>query len=276
MATINTFSINKNNTIKSLNTVYFNLQFSSGGSNPPITSGEGATGYSEEGHTWFFKTSTGQTSTASAIATSGSCQYTRGGEGTTQYKITGTLSYIKINKEWQREFLDWDFAIYDYAKYGYGVYETVSGNLITVYEYYERREDESGNYTYIYYVDYYELVYKETDREELEVSKSFNFYPHPVEFKFTGCTSGASWKIDDGLDSLITNIEKFQPQAQQWKSWKNQSAASACPSFSNNEGYLAASSMNSVYNYVGKGTPWKVGDEISAAMFNDLATAINN
>ena len=276
MATINTFSINKNKTISSLNTVYFNLRFSPSSSNPPITSGEGATGYSEEGHTWSFEASTGQTSTASAAATSGSCQYTRGGEGTTQYKITGILSYIKINKEWQREFQYRDFEIYDYAEYGYGVYEKVSGSSITVYEYYERREDALGNYTYVYYVEYYRLVYKETDREESEVSKSFNFYPHPTEFKFTGCTSGASWKIDDGLDSLITNIEKFQPQAQQWKSWKNQSAAGTCPSFANSEGYLAASSMNSVYNYVGKGTPWKVGDEISAAMFNDLATAINS
>lgn len=276
MATIDTFSIDKNNTTKSLNKVYFNLQFSSSSSKPPVTSGEGATGYSEEGHTWSFETSTGQASTALATAISGSCQYTRGGKGTTQYKITGTLSYTKINKKWQREFLDWDYAIYDYAKYGYSVYEKVSGKSITVYEYYDRQEDESGNYTYIYYVEYYELVYKETSREELEVSKSFYFYPHPVEFKFIGCTSGASWKIDDGLNSLITNIEEFYSQAQQWKSWKNQSAAGACPSFANSEGYLAANSMNSVYNYVGKGTPWESGDEISAAMFNDLATAINN
>lgn len=276
MATIDTFSIDKNNTTKSLNKVYFNLQFSSSSSKPPVTSGEGATGYSEEGHTWSFVTSTGQASTALATAISGSCQYTRGGEGKTQYKITGTLSYTKINKEWQRKFVDWDYVIYDHAEYGYGIREIVSGNSITVYEYYDRHEDELGNYTYIYYVEYYELVYKETSREELEVSKSFNFYPHPAEFKFTGCTSGATWKIDDGLNSLITNIEEFQPQAQQWKSWKNQSAASACPSFANSEGYLAALSMNSVYNYVGKGTPWKSGDEISAAMFNDLAAAINN
>jgi hypothetical protein len=210
MATINTFSINKNNTISSLNTVYFNLQFSPGGSNPPITSGEGATGYSEERHTWSFETSTGQTSTASATANSGSCQYTRGGEGTTQYKITGTLSYTKINKKWQRELQDWDYEIYDYAKYGYGAYEIVSESSITVYKYYERLEDESGNYTYIYYVEYYRLVYKETSREKLKVSKSFYFYPHPAEFEFTGCTSGAIWKIDDGLDSLITNINDFQ------------------------------------------------------------------
>lgn len=276
MATINTFSINKNNTTSSLNAVYFNLHFSVGGSNPPMSSGEGATGYSEEGHTWSFKTSTGQTSTASTTATGGSCQYSRGGEGTTQYKITGTLSYTKINKEWQREFQNWDFKTYSYAEYGYGTQEIVSGSSITIYEYYGRQEDAWGNYTYIYYVQYYKLVYKETGREELEISKSFNFYPHPAEFKFTGCTSGASWKIDDGLDSLITNIEEFQPQAQQWKSWKNQSAAGTCPSFANSEGYLAASSMNSVYNYVGKGTPWEVGDEISAAMFNDLATAINS
>jgi hypothetical protein len=34
--------------------------------------------------------------------------------------------------------------------------------------------------------------------------------------------------------------------------------------------------MNAVYDYVGEGTPWEVGDDISAAMFNDLATAINS
>lgn len=226
----------------------------------------GGTFRDESSYGWTFSTTGGSSS-------SSPCNYTPSGEGALTYTLKAILSYY-----YNEGYYDWERD--SYKKY-YDQLRVPNNNsggtwkVEYVVDYWWI--DEAGVRYYDYTEYYYTLkkIYQANNKLE-QKEMSVTFYPHPAEFTFTGCTSGARWKIDDGLDSLITNIEEFQPRAQQWKSWKNQSAAGTCPSFANSEGYLAASSMNSVYNYVGKGTPWKVGDEISAAMFNDLATAINS
>lgn len=106
------------------------------------------------------------------------------------------------------------------------------------------------------------------------------YYKSPAEFTFTGCTSGAGWYIDEGLDSIIGGLDDFPKYAYQWKAWANQQLPSkSCPSFSGE--YLTASNLNDIHNYVGTGNSYKgasadyPGDEISADMFNSLATKIN-
>lgn len=108
-------------------------------------------------------------------------------------------------------------------------------------------------------------------------SSSFSFYAPPSNFTFTNCATGKQWKIDAGLNSLITNISDFPLHAQKYKQWEHQTSQSACPSFfpSGSGSKLTATNLNAVYNYV-KGTqPYSAGTKISAEMFNALASATN-
>lgn len=146
----------------------------------------------------------------------------------------------------------------------------------------------------LYSVTYYSYTrtptYKWTDWTEwTNVSGSINiaitkevgtYYKSPAQFTFTGCTSGAGWYIDEGLDSIISGLDDFPKYAYQWKAWVNQQLPSkSCPSFSGE--YLTASNLNDIHNYVGTGNSYRgasadyPGDEISADMFNSLATKIN-
>ena len=108
-------------------------------------------------------------------------------------------------------------------------------------------------------------------------SKSFTFYAPPEAFSFTNCTQGATWLVSDGINkNLITNLTNFQAVAKRWKQWKNQTTASACPSF---DSPLSAKRMDEIYQYMGiitaEQSKFSTGDKISAVMFNDLATKIN-
>lgn len=100
------------------------------------------------------------------------------------------------------------------------------------------------------------------------------YYKSPKKFNFENCVSRKQWRVDAGINSLITNINSFPDYATQWKAWKNQpNPSSPCPSF---DSPLSANNLNSIYAYVGKTGNFNPGDPISAAMFNGLADVINN
>ena len=106
-----------------------------------------------------------------------------------------------------------------------------------------------------------------------ELSSTKIIYPHPVEFAFNNCISGKQWEVDKGINSLITNIEDFYLYATQWKSWKQQSAANWCSQF---DSPISAARMNEISSYVETQDSYSKGDKVSAAMFNNLASAINS
>ena len=228
----------------------------------------------ESGFSWSFST-TGGTSTSSP------CNYTMGGTGNNTYALKATLTYkysigtyIYSSNASSSELVYFRYRLDDEDKE-----EEFTTHKIT----YSRSssddiEDSEGNIAYYAYIErIYETIKKYNGTNlSTSTSKTLNFYPHPATFTFTNCAPGKTWNIANGLDSLITNINDFQKQAQQWKSWKGQSSATACPNFSDSSNYITAAQMNAVYTYVNKGAPWSPGDQISAAMFNDLATAINN
>lgn len=135
---------------------------------------------------------------------------------------------------------------------------------------------ESGGYRYWYKV--YEIIYIQDwilyNENEFSITKTFIYYKSPAAFNFENCVSGKQWRVDSGINSLITNINSFPAYATQWKAWKDQpNLSSPCPSF---DSPLSANNLNSIYAYVGKTENFNPGDPISAAMFNDLADAINN
>lgn len=228
----------------------------------------------ESGFSWNF-------STVGGTSSSSPCNYTMGGAGNDTYALKATLTY---NYSIGKYIYSSDPSSSKIAYFGYKLSNAEREQEFTTYKItYSRSssndiEDTEGNIIYYAYIKRTYETEKKYNGTNLSTSTSttLNFYPHPATFTFANCVSGKTWKIDDGLDSLITNINNFQKQAQQWKSWKGQFSAAACPDFSDSSNYITAAQMNAVYTYVNKGTPWSPGDQISAAMFNDLATAINN
>lgn len=228
----------------------------------------GGTFREESGYSWEF-------STSGHFSTSSPCQYVRLGEGTTTSELKGKLTYTYSEGYYDYNILE---KIY-YDDYYFEQEDYSTGTLKYKFTLVEVNYDEENDIVeYFYQVSVYSLgrVYQTWGEIETINANSLTFYPHPSEFTFHNCSSGQVWNLSQGLTSLITNLEDFYKYAQQWRSWKNMSAASACPSFADNDGYLTAYAMNQVYAYVNKGNPWKSGDDISAAMFNDLAAAINN
>lgn len=225
---------------------------------------EGGTFRTESEYSWKFST-TGGSSTYSP------CLYKKGGSGQTLYSLEAELTY-----KYSEGYYDW--SLYSQKSYYGRLYvpdDEYGEDYQIIYEiddYWIEEDEIYYDYTRYYYI-LEEFYWEENVYETIE--KSLNFYPHSSDFIFNNCSVDKQWNINEGISSLITNIEDFYQSAQQWKSWKYQSAATTCPSFTDAEGYLAASSLNSVYNYVGLGMPWKSGDYISAAMFNDLAEQIN-
>ena len=220
----------------------------------------------ESGFVWSF-TTTGGTSSNSP------CNYTMGGTGNSIYTLKATLTY-----NYSTGYYGWVFISSRSNTNKTSVPDDVIGDTYK-YEYeIDKRWTEDGETYYNYTRYYYETEKKyNVINASASISKTLTFYPHPVTFTFANCVSGKTWKIDNGLNSLITNINDFQKYAQQWKSWKGQSSASTCPSFFDSSNCITAVQMNAVYDYVvNKKDLWNSGDEISAAMFNDLATAINN
>ena len=135
---------------------------------------------------------------------------------------------------------------------------------------------ESGGYRYWYRV--YKIIYIQDwilyNENQFTITKTFIYYKSPAAFSFENCVSGKQWRVDSGINSLIRNINSFPAYATQWKAWKDQpNLSSPCPNF---DSPLSANNLNQIYTYVEQPGNFKSGDPISAAMFNDLADAINN
>lgn len=100
------------------------------------------------------------------------------------------------------------------------------------------------------------------------------YYKSPANFTFNNCSSGQKWKVNDGLQSLITNIYDFTDYATQWRYWMEQSNLSGpCPAWA--KGPLTANNLNSIHDYVVTGKTYSSKQTVSADMFNSLATKIN-
>lgn len=167
-------------------------------------------------------------------------------------------------------------------------YESYSGGLSSSWDVYSTRPysrkrtvylgswPDADDETVYYYEDQYQVVeIKWSSEEEKTISKTIDFYPAPPEFTFNNCSSGAKWRVDSGISSLITNINDFAKYATQWKKWKNQSSQGACPGFASG-GKITAASLNSVHKYVETGKSYSQGAKVAADMFNSLATKINS
>ena len=135
--------------------------------------------------------------------------------------------------------------------------------------------DLQGNVIGYYYQVVQTITNYTTTSSTLTQTLSDNdiLYPRPANFTFNNCESGKQWKVDEGINSLITNIQDFYLYATQWKSWKQQSAASQCPQF---DSPISAAQMNEINNYVSASGSYSKGDQVSAVMFNSLASAINS
>lgn len=100
------------------------------------------------------------------------------------------------------------------------------------------------------------------------------YYKSPANFTFNNCSSGQKWKVNDGLQSLITNIYDFTDYATQWRYWMEQSNLSGpCPAWAKSS--LTANNLNSIHDYVVTGKTYSSKQIVSADMFNSLATKIN-
>lgn len=165
------------------------------------------------------------------------------------------------------------------------LYETVKeetesieglGDLVINDEFHEFQFElsESGGYRYWYRV--YKIIYIQDwilyNENQFTITKTFTYYKSPATFNFENCESGKQWRVDYGINSLITNINSFPAYATQWKAWKYQSNPSSCPSF---DSPLSANNLNQIYTYVGLTGNFSSGDPISADMFKGLANAIN-
>lgn len=233
-----------------------------------------------ENLSWKFSTIGGDSSSIGGDPQTSTCSYARGGSGNDTYLLTAVLTtnYTITKHDWKL------------VKTSYKTFETDQGQSYsdftktskTEYEFMEK--DESG---YAYEVREYSWATKSKDEGIQTSTGQINFYPHPAKFTFNNCIPGEPWKIEDGINSLITNITDFQGQAQQRKNWKYQSSQAKCPSFFNDDNIMTRNQMNAVYRYV-KETSGNVEEfekedknrnpiyhPISAKMFNDLADIIN-
>lgn len=141
--------------------------------------------------------------------------------------------------------------------------------------------NEYGKEIYKYKI--YTYTWRDTGTstsESSEVSSSKTFYPHPASFSFINCTAGNKWRVDEGINSLITNINSFQGYAKQrmaWKKWPEPiSNLEDCPSLFNSDKKISAAQLNAVYEYLGKTTSYQSGEKLSAAMLNGIADLIND
>lgn len=262
MAYISSFSI----TSVSNTSVYFNYGIQ------PEEYDDGLTVRREYTGTWKF-------SIDSNISVSSPCSYSRITPGTnlTKKTLQGQYTYT-----YQTGVYDWirvDFYGQYYSfTHGIGdiIYQDANQRHIVIGFNSNPVIDENQNVLY-----YHDIAIENRginwnlEQTAILTTESLSFYPRPISFTFTNCSSGKTWDTSKGINSLIINITDFQKYAQQWKAWKYQTSSGTCSSFFDSNNRLAASNLKSVYTYVGSSITCKTGDKISAKMFNDLANIIN-
>ena len=108
-------------------------------------------------------------------------------------------------------------------------------------------------------------------------SVSKTCYTKPATFTFAGTTAAIEdrkWLVSSGIQSLITNIYSFNTEVKKRNNWLAQSSNGAsCSAFQ--KGNLSASMLSTAYSAVGRTSPYKTGDTVTAKMFTDLAAAFN-
>ena len=219
--------------------------------------------------------------------------YTRvaGSDGPTKHTVELTCYYNVVQRTRELEFIGYGDWQYMGPQSFYGT--------VSIANYFQENFPDSGTEGYVLMADptpqsdgsyavYKYPYYREEKYEWPEWTDNWiivlenesvtqtvgTYYKSPAQFNFENCVSGKQWRVDAGINSLIRNINSFPDYATQWKAWKNQpNPSSPCPSF---DSPLSADNLNSIYTYVGKTGNFNSGDPISAAMFNDLADAINN
>lgn len=219
--------------------------------------------------------------------------YTRvaGSDGPTKHTVELTCYYNVVQRTRELEFIG-------YGDWQYMGPQSFYGTVSMANYYYENFPDSGtegyvlmadptpqsdGSYAVYKYPYYREEKYEWPEWTDNWIIISSNesvtqtvgtYYKSPAKFDFMDCVSGKQWRVDAGINSLITNINSFPDYATQWKAWKDQpNLSSPCPSF---DSPLSANNLNSIYAYVGKTGNFNPGDPISAAMFNGLADVINN
>lgn len=207
----------------------------------------------------------------SGSSSQGTVSYTQNGTGTTKGTVTIQLSYTKTT------------YTYDYYyQYSFqGTYDTQkpefeyasNGNVKYTYRLLDSKT-EGEKTTYIYSVSKYVFGTGSGSSQTETKTSTLSYYPHPSEFSFE-VKSGDTWLVSTGIGSILSGLSTYQGKAQQRMSWKNQSAAASCPSMFSNK-VLTAASLNAVYKYLGSTTQYAAGDRVSAAMFNGIASLINN
>lgn len=151
----------------------------------------------------------------------------------------------------------------------------------------EPYEDENGNIVQPEWIDTSYKVYDWEEYLQIETltidwdswtpeytkeDMSVDFYPRPKEFYFINCEPGKQWRVDLGLQTLITNIYEFQEYANQWQAWKKQEEYSNTPSF---DSPLSAANINSIYSSLGHSGGYSSGNEVRASIFKGLESIIN-
>lgn len=214
--------------------------------------------------------------------------YTRveGTDGPTAHTVTLTCYYnvLQRSRQWETSYGSWiEYGPPAPYENGIGYFAPFISQITTTYGYYYYPVYNSTTQAY----DAYRLpVYRQdlsdwgnwTSWETVSSNNALTqtvgtYYKSPTNFTFNNCSSGQKWKVNEGLQSLITNIYDYPNFATQWKAWSTQSSVSSCPTF--NKGNLSASNLNSIYNYVNGTTPYSSGQTVAASMFNNLASAIN-
>lgn len=213
--------------------------------------------------------------------------YTRveGTDGPTAHTVSLTCYYnvLQRSREWETYYGDWQpYGPPALFMNGVGYFTSFIEEVTTTagYQYYPVYNSTTQVY------DAYRIpVYRQdlsdwgswTSWETVSSNNALTqtvgtYYKSPKNFTFNHCSSGQKWKVNEGLQSLITNIYDFSDYATQWKAWDTQSSVSSCPNF--NRGNLSASNLNSIYNYVNGTSPYSSGEIVAASMFNNLASAI--
>ena len=215
--------------------------------------------------------------------------YTRvnGTDGPTAHTVTLTCYYnvLQRSRQWEPAYGSWQQygppAVY---MNGSGYFAPFTSQITTTSGYYYYPVYNSTTQVY----DAYRIpVYRQdlsdwgswTSWEAVSSNNTLTqtvgtYYKSPASFTFNNCSSGQQWKVNDGLQSLITNIYDFPDYATQWRYWIEQSNLSGpCPIWT--KGSLTASNLNSIHDYVVTGKTYSSKQIVSADMFNSLATKIN-
>lgn len=205
--------------------------------------------------------------------------YIRRGEGTKQGEV-----YFEVQRHIVVDAYSWELESNNtiittwHQKAIDSIYEQNASTKVIIKKEISKTVVNDRETKYEYQVEKYTWKSKRITKTTLYDNKTDYYYPHPASFSFTNCVAGNKWRIDEGINSLITNINSFQGYAKQRMAWKGQATAELddCPSLFNSDNRISAVQLNAVYKYLGKTTSYQSGEKLSAAMLTGIADLIND